>query len=188
VVLACHPDQARRLLEPSFGARTWLGRFSYTANRAFVHQDSTFMPVTRSLWSSWNFHQESDSPKANPVSVTYWMNRLQRLSTREPYFVTLNAQAEPRRGLACLDFEHPCYNLDTLRAQEEASHWQGIDGLYFAGAWLGQGFHEDGLASAVALARHFGLPLPWLNPQPDQGARLDPVRSPTVASDLDSTL
>ncbi len=186
VVLACHPDQARRLLDPSFGARAWLSRFSYTANQAFLHRDPAYMPATRSLWSSWNFHSESDLPQATPVSVTYWMNRLQVLPAREPFFVTLNAPSEPRTTLATVDFEHPCFNLDTLRAQQDAPNWQGVDGLYFAGAWLGQGFHEDGVASAVPLAHHFKLPLPWLHSGSDSRVEPGSSRSPSVAPDYDS--
>lgn len=185
-VLACHPDQACRLLEPAFGARAWLGRFSYTENQAFVHQDPTYMPITPSLWSSWNFHAKSDKPEASPVSVTYWMNRLQGLAVREPVFVSLNPPGEPQKTIAAIDFAHPCYDLDTLSAQEEALSWQGVEGLYFAGAWLGSGFHEDGVDSAVALAHQFGLPLPWLEPRSNEGIASGPSHSPAVAVDLDT--
>lgn len=161
VVLACHADQAYTLLDPACRARSWLQHFSTVRNRAWVHQDGSLMPARRTLWSSWNFFADTPDLESQPIAITYWLNRLQRLATPEPYFVTLNR--EPRSGsiLSEMEFEHPCYRLETLRAQAEAAHWQGHDRLYYAGAWLGSGFHEDGAASAAALASCFRLPLPW---------------------------
>jgi predicted NAD/FAD-binding protein len=160
-VLACHADQAHALLDRSCRARSWLQHFSTVRNHAWIHQDEDLMPRRRALWSSWNFFADTPDAEGQPVAITYWLNRLQRLGTPDPYFVTLNREPRPGFILSEMAFEHPCYRLETLRAQAEAPRWQGLDRLYYAGAWLGSGFHEDGAASAAALASCFRLPLPW---------------------------
>jgi predicted NAD/FAD-binding protein len=98
------------------------------------------------------------------VTVTYWMNRLQDLPTRRDIFVSLNPAVPPRDEtvIAELTYEHPVFDAGAIAAQARIGEIQGRDRLWFAGAWLGYGFHEDGLRSAVAVAEGLGVSPPWL--------------------------
>jgi predicted NAD/FAD-binding protein len=153
VVLACHPDQALRLLrEPTAAERRVLGAIRYQPNRVVVHTDAALMPRRRLAWSSWNASVDAD-PQA-PCTVTYWMNRLQRITTPRPVFVSLNPGARVRAShvLAVRDYAHPVFDRAALAAQRELIELQGVGGLYFAGAWAGYGFHEDGFVSGRSAA------------------------------------
>ncbi|PZQ47494.1 MAG: cyclopropane-fatty-acyl-phospholipid synthase [Rhodovulum sulfidophilum] len=158
VVLACHPDQALRLLaRPSAAERRWLGAIRYRANRAVLHADPGQMPRRRRCWSSWN--ARSSSP-ADGVGVTYWMNRLQNLPADDPLFVTLNPAAPIDAALIYdeTEFRHPVFDAEAPRAQAGIAAIQGENRTWYAGAWLRNGFHEDGIASAMRVARDMGVP------------------------------
>jgi predicted NAD/FAD-binding protein len=101
--------------------------------------------------------------RARALCVTYWMNRLQNLTTPEPLLVTLNPLREPARGTVMKDvtYHHPHYDAAALAAQARLHTIQGVHRLEFCGAWTGWGFHEDGLASAVAAATRLGAAIPW---------------------------
>lgn len=164
VVLATHGDAALRLLADASGhERAVLGGVRTQANRMVLHTDATLMPRRRAVWSSWNYIARDHTDHGREVSVTYWMNRLQGLRTREPLFVSLNPLQEPAPERILLEktYRHPCYDRATLRAQQALSALQGERNTWFCGAWTGYGFHEDGLASAVAVARSFGVRPPW---------------------------
>ena len=153
VVLACHSDQALRLLrQPTLAERRVLGAVRYQPNRVVVHTDAALMPKRRSAWSSWNAFVDPDS--AAPCTVTYWMNRLQRIVTPRPVFVSLNPGARAREScvLAVRDYAHPVFDRAALTAQRELPELQGVGGVYFAGAWAGYGFHEDGFVSGRSAA------------------------------------
>lgn len=161
VVLACHADQALRLLSDADGReRAALGAFRYERNEAVLHRDTGFMPKRRRAWSSWNYL--STGPLQAPkLALSYWMNRLQALPCQDNFFVTLNAAQEPAGTIGHYDYEHPIYDMAAVAAQRTLVDMQGRRGLYFAGAHLGYGFHEDGAQSAVAVARALGAPAPW---------------------------
>jgi predicted NAD/FAD-binding protein len=162
-VLACHADQALSLLEPAHPReRAVLGAIHCADNLAVLHSDPSLMPRRRKVWSAWNYLAESDDEDA-PVSLTYWMNLLQNLPTRTPLFVTLNPRRMPDPALvhATRRYRHPQFDAAAAAAQLALPGIQGADRLWFAGAWTGWGFHEDGIASAVRVAESMGVAAPW---------------------------
>jgi predicted NAD/FAD-binding protein len=155
-VVATHADQALRLLaDPSPAERSALGAFRYTGNETVLHTDERFLPRARAARASWNY--QVNGPLR--PTVTYYLNRLQRLDRDEHYCVTLNRTEEidPERVIMRTVYDHPLYTLDTLRGQEEVEALNGDRHTLYAGAHLGNGFHEDGLASAVRAAAHLGI-------------------------------
>jgi predicted NAD/FAD-binding protein len=164
VVIGAHADQALAMLErPSFWERTLLGAFRYQENIAWLHGDPALMPRRRSVWSSWNHLTEDIRDGRNPVAVSYWMNRLQPLSTDEDVFVTLNPPRPPAAEHAHrrIVYQHPVFDQAAIRAQRLLPRIQGRDRVWFCGSYQGYGFHEDGLRSAVEVARAFGVTPPW---------------------------
>ncbi len=155
-VIAAHADQTLSLLaDPSTEERSALGAFRYTANETVLHTDERFLPRTRAARASWNYQVNG----AVRPTVTYYLNRLQRLDADEHYCVTLNRAEEidPERVIMRTVYDHPLYTLDTLRGQREMGALNGARHTLFAGAHLGNGFHEDGLASAVRAAAKLGV-------------------------------
>ncbi|GAB4477921.1 MAG: FAD-dependent oxidoreductase [Burkholderiaceae bacterium] len=153
VVLACHSEQSLRLLVDADPAeREVLADVRYQPNRAVLHTDARLMPVSRKVWSAWNYL--SDGSNAPAVSVTYLLNRLQPLPFRTPVFVSLNPVVEPvrERVLAEFDYAHPIFDDRAIAAQRRLDAVQGRRRVWFAGAWTGYGFHEDGLNSGLAAA------------------------------------
>ncbi|AGA91673.1 putative NAD/FAD-binding protein [Thioflavicoccus mobilis 8321] len=171
VVMACHADQALRLLEtPTEPERCVLGAFSYQPNRVFVHTDEYLMPRARKVWSSWNHLARYREDGEASVSVTYWMNRLGGLEKHRPYFVSLNPFAGPRpdQMIAQMAFEHPVFDQPAIAAQARLDEIQGRDRIWFCGSYFGQGYHEDALRSAVAVAAGLGGDVTRLRqPTPD---------------------
>lgn len=156
VVLACHPDQALALIDtPSAAEQQVLGAFRTAPNVAVVHKDARAMPRRRGAWASWNYVTGADVPPDAPAPVTYWMNNLQGLDPREDVFVSLNPQTslDPRKVSQALEFRHPVFDLAAIRAQARLQEVQGVDRLWFCGAWTRYGFHEDGCASGLAAAQ-----------------------------------
>lgn len=154
VILACHSDQALALLvDPTDRERQVLGAIPYQPNRAWVHTDTALMPKRRRAWAAWNYLSDGDS-SLPAVSVTYWLNKLQPLPFRTPVLVTLNPAEPPRpdQTIASIDYSHPAFDLGAIDAQRRLPSIQGRRGLWFAGAWTGYGFHEDGLKSGLAVA------------------------------------
>lgn len=164
VVMAGHADQTLAALDRADPAETGvLGAFRFQENRAFLHRDTALMPTRRKVWSSWNYLGRRDADGERAVAVTYWMNRLQRLESAHDWFVTLNPFEPPRESLVEreITYHHPVFDARAVAAQAELPALQGHRRSFYAGAWTGYGFHEDGLASAVAVARRFGVPIPW---------------------------
>jgi predicted NAD/FAD-binding protein len=162
VVLATHAPQTVDLLGDDLARdeRNILGAFRYAPNRAVVHRDPATMPRRRAAWSAWN--AVGTPPGSNdPISVTYWMNRLQNLDDRHPVFVTLNPAHEPRDIIEDVWYSHPQFDLGTDRAQRRLPEIQGRGGVWYCGAWTGYGFHEDGLQSGLTVADALGSPAPW---------------------------
>jgi predicted NAD/FAD-binding protein len=165
VVLATHGDEARALLaDPDDLERSILSPFRCTANRAVLHGDPDLMPRRHRVWSSWNYIGEQDHQAKDKLSVSYWMNRLQRIDGAPPLFVTLNPLREPRRELVYGEFhyEHPAYDADTLAAQRRLWSLQGRRHTWFCGSYCGYGFHEDALQAGLAVAEQLGsVRRPW---------------------------
>lgn len=156
VVVATHADQALHLLaDPSPEETRALSRFAYTANETVLHTDERFLPRTRAARASWNYQLNGSTRP----TMTYYLNRLQNLDTDEHYCVTLNRTAEidPERILMRTVYEHPLYTHEALRGQRELEALAGQRHTVFAGAHLGNGFHEDGLASGVRAAAALGV-------------------------------
>jgi predicted NAD/FAD-binding protein len=167
VVFACHADQALALLsEPTAAQDAVLGAIRCQDNTAVLHTDAALMPRRRAVWSAWNYMTDDAADRARGVSVTYWMNRLQSLDTPEPLLVSLNPlrAPDPARVLSTRVYRHPQFDAAAIAAQERLPTIQGKNRMWFAGAWTGWGFHEDGMASAVRVARDFGIAPPWETP------------------------
>jgi predicted NAD/FAD-binding protein len=153
VVLATHADQALALLEDSTpDERRVLGGFAYTTNEAVLHTDARFLPRTRRARASWNYRLGDDGRP----TITYHLNRLQALESERDYCVTLNEDVPEEHVLQRFTYEHPLYTTGTLRAQAELPRIAN-GRTHYAGAYFGNGFHEDGLASGVAVARALGV-------------------------------
>ena len=164
VVMACHADQALALLDqPNAAEAAVLGAFRCQDNRAVLHTDVALMPRRRAVWSAWNYLSDGAGDHDQTVSVTYWMNRLQSLTTPEPLLVSLNPLREPDPTKILLErrYRHPQFDATAMDAQEQLPSIQGLDRIYFCGAWSGWGFHEDGIASAVRVAALMGITPPW---------------------------
>ncbi len=165
LVLATHADTALSILgaEATGEERAALGAFRFQGNEAVLHRDPSLMPRRRAVWSSWNYLAEGrgEPDRTRPVSLTYWMNRLQNLRTRRPVFVTLNPIREPRGEHTRLRYSHPQFDRAAVDAQDSIASLQGRRRTWFAGAWSGHGFHEDGLRAGLEVAAALGAPAPW---------------------------
>ncbi len=163
VIVAAHADQTLAMLgDASAQERHILGAFLYAPNTAYVHRDPALMPRLKQVWSSWNYLSCDNVQPA--VSVSYWMNRLQNIPHNQPLFITLNALQAPRPELtfAEIQFAHVQYDLPALHAQRALADIQGSGNIWYCGAWTGHGFHEDGLASGLAIAERIGKCVrPW---------------------------
>ncbi len=163
VVLACHSQRAAELIADRSATEDRLLRsIEFQPNRAVLHTDTSVLSPYERAWAAWNCHvdtgQSADGLSRQPARLTYDLTELQRLPGRHRYLVTLNPDpAEPLDGvLAEFDYEHPRFDLRAINGQDRLAEIDGIDGLSFCGAWRGYGFHEDGLASAVAACRRLG--------------------------------
>jgi len=155
VVLATHSDQSLALLsDASPEEKTRLGAITYQPNDVVLHADETIMPRNRLCWSSWNY-TEDGTGRPDRIGVTYWMNRLQPIPKDDPLFVTLNATHRIREDLIhdATVLHHPVYDLAALAAREHIAADNGARHTWFCGAWMKNGFHEDGLSSAVEVVR-----------------------------------
>lgn len=153
VVLACHADSALAILgDATPHERAILGDLTYQDNEVVLHTDATILPRHPGAWAAWNAHVPEDCDA--PCSVSYWMNALQSILSREPLVVTLNRSADidPARVLRRLHYRHPEQTQASALAQQRKVEIQGHAGTWFAGAYWGHGFHEDGLRSAYEVA------------------------------------
>lgn len=154
VVFATHSDVTLKLLaDPTGVERTALSAVRYQPNRAVLHGDTSVMPKRRKVWSSWTYVESGNDPEA-PIDLTYWMNSLQPIPHDDPLFVTLNRDAPIREELIHDEtvFHHPVYDAAAIAAQDTIRAINGQNRTWFCGAWMRNGFHEDGLASAVEVA------------------------------------
>jgi predicted NAD/FAD-binding protein len=165
VILACHGPQALALLSDADAEeRATLGAFRTSPNRAVLHSDAALMPRRRKVWSSWNFLSGGPaSDQANSAPVTYWMNRLQNIDRARPLFLSLNSSRDPDPATihAEFDYAHPVMDGEAFAAQARMGSIQGRAGVWHAGAWLGYGFHEDGLRAGLNVASALGARPAW---------------------------
>lgn len=169
VVLACHSDQSKRILglTASDGQRAVLESIRYQPNRAVLHSAPALLPRDRKLWSAWNYFAGQGAPgageNAQPVGVSYLINKLQPLPFSAPVVVTLNPAREPDPAQVIAEFEyaHPIFDAPAIAAQQRLAEVQGEGGIWLAGAWGSYGFHEDGLKSALRVANGLGVQAPW---------------------------
>ncbi|KAA9006047.1 NAD(P)/FAD-dependent oxidoreductase [Histidinibacterium aquaticum] len=154
VVFATHSDDTLAMLEDADGEeRKVLGAVRYQPNEVVLHGDTSIMPRSRRAWASWVYTE--DAEKVSPrIDLTYWMNSLQRWLTTEQVFVTLNTTREIDESLVWdrTVLRHPVYDLGALAAQKTAREMNGRRSTWFCGAWMRNGFHEDGLASGFDVA------------------------------------
>lgn len=162
LVLAAHADESLALLEDaSPRERELLGAWQYQANETVLHTDPAVMPAARRAWAAWNFSRQASAAARRPVAVTYHMNRLLRLSTRTNYFVTLNREPPlpAEHVIHRVAFTHPMYSFAALATQAPLRELNGAANTFYCGSYLGYGFHEDAVRSAVDVATHFGVTL-----------------------------
>ncbi|MBX9906169.1 MAG: FAD-dependent oxidoreductase [Burkholderiales bacterium] len=167
VVMACHSDQALRLLgDVDVAERAVLGAIRYQDNRVVLHTDERFLPRSRAAWSAWNYHAEDSAGQTQPVGVSYLINKLQPLPFRQPVIVTLNPGDEPRSATVIdrYSYAHPVFDQAGIAAQARLPQLQGRRNTWFCGAWAGYGFHEDGLKAGMAVAAGLGVAAPWQAP------------------------
>jgi len=155
VVLACHADQSLALLEaPSQAEREVLGAIRFQANRAVLHTDASLLPQRPLAWAAWNYVRAPDATReGSRVCLHYLINRLQPLPFSTPVIVSLNPITEPRADCVIGDFavDHPVFDQAAIAAQERLPSIQGLNSMWFCGAWTRYGFHEDGVRSANAV-------------------------------------
>jgi predicted NAD/FAD-binding protein len=151
VVFACHSDQALRVLSDATPHESQsLSAIRYQPNEAVLHADASLMPKSRKVWSSWSY-VEPKSGAGDRIDLTYWMNSLQPIPEDDPLFVTLNTSRAIREDLIhdVTTFHHPVFDVAAFAAQDRIRLMNGAQNTWFCGAWMRNGFHEDGFASAV---------------------------------------
>lgn len=169
VIFACHSDQALKILHlESFeqttrqSLNTILGAIPYAMNEVVLHTDSSVLPKRELAWASWNYRIKGDSSeRLAPAAVTYNMNILQRLNADTTFCVTLNntQSIAPEKILGTYYYAHPQFSPEMVNAQQQRKRICGVDGLHFCGAYWYNGFHEDGVRSALDVCKRFGVSL-----------------------------
>ncbi|WP_028773826.1 NAD(P)/FAD-dependent oxidoreductase [Shewanella waksmanii] len=160
VIMACHSDQALALLnQPSDDEQRILGGIPYSENHVVLHTDVSLLPRRRLAWASWNYQLDSNNQR--PACVTYNMNILQGFDSRDTFCVTLNQteQIDPDKILRQFVYHHPTLNQHTVACQQQRNTICGQNNTHFVGAYWYNGFHEDGVRSALDVTRRFGLSL-----------------------------
>ena len=159
VILACHTDQALRMLDrPTAEERSVLGDIGYQDNVAVLHTDERHLPPNRRAWAAWNVDVDRSASSDAPVQVTYDLTTLQRLPTRTRYLVTLNPGGSPLDGvIETIHYSHPILDHRARAAQRRLPGINGADRVYFCGAWANHGFHEDGVAAGREVCRLLGV-------------------------------
>lgn len=159
VVFACHSDQALRMLaSPSVEQQEILGGIAYQANDVVLHTDTRVLPKRKKAWAAWNYLLGHDSSER--ATLSYNMNILQGLKLDTTYVVTLNAsdRLDPAKIIRRFRYDHPVYTEQTIECQRRRSEINGQHHCYFVGAYWYNGFHEDGVRSAVDVAAMLGVP------------------------------
>ncbi len=161
VVMAVHSDQALQMLaDPTDMERDILNVIPYQENLAILHTDASLLPPKQAAWASWNYHIPRE--EKGRVALTYNMNMLQTLKAPKEFCVTLNLPEaiHPDKVIESLVYHHPVYDPKSLTARRSQDELNGQNRTYYCGAYWGYGFHEDGVNSALAVCKHFGISLP----------------------------
>jgi predicted NAD/FAD-binding protein len=157
VIFASHADETLRMLvDADETERALLGEFKYQPNTACLHTDASVMPHSKFCWASWNYRIAANRDGKVSPSTVYWMNRLQGVSDRQNYFVSINGEefVNPNTVLKRIQYEHPLFSLGAIRAQKELPRLnQRMNNVYFCGSYFRYGFHEDAFTSALDLCR-----------------------------------
>ena len=164
VVLATHaPETLALLQDPDDAEAALLRAVRYQPNVAVLHTDARFLPQRRKVWSAWNYLGHSLDDGQRPVCVSYLLNQLQPLPFTQPVIVTLNpfSTPDPAQTHGIYTYEHPLFDNAAIAAQKALPGLQGRRSTWFAGAWTGYGFHEDGLRSALRVAADWDLLPAW---------------------------
>jgi predicted NAD/FAD-binding protein len=162
VVIATHADEALSLLDdPTTEEQRWLGPWRYSVNEVFLHTDNAWMPTNSRAWASWNYLRKANREANAPMVLTYHMNRLQRLDTKNQYFVTLNppADIDARHVVRQMTYTHPVFTFDTLATQAHLPTLNGHRNTHFCGSYFNYGFHEDAVTAGASVAADFGAVL-----------------------------
>jgi len=149
IFMACHSNEALAILkDASNNEKEILGAIPYTNNEVYLHTDSSIMPKYKLSWAAWNYN--IDSKESEPITLTYNMNILQNIKIETPVLVTLNPKGciDPKKIIKKLNYAHPTFSIDSINAQKKHHIISGINRTFFAGAYWGNGFHEDGVKSA----------------------------------------
>lgn len=158
VIFATHSNQALSILEhPTNFEEATLSKMPFANNTICLHTDPAVMPANRAAWASWNFKQN----KNNECQLTYYINRLQNLASRKDYFVSVNQseRIKPEKILKQFTFSHPVMTSDTIAAQTGLDTLNGTKNTYYCGAYWFNGFHEDGVVSALKTCQALGVSL-----------------------------
>jgi predicted NAD/FAD-binding protein len=153
VIIAAHGDEALALLDtPTADETRLLSTFKYQYNKAVLHTDESIMPKTKLAWSSWNYSIKMQNKQMVPTTI-YWMNRLQQVSDKKNYFVSINPHdnIDPKKILKEIDYHHPLFDVAAINAQKELHKLNESGPVYFCGSYFNYGFHEDAFTSAVDL-------------------------------------
>jgi predicted NAD/FAD-binding protein len=157
VILALHaPDALKLLEEPTSFEQEILGAFSYKANDAVLHNDQNALYPDKKIYAAWNY---KNGGRPNAVTLSYWLNRLQNITSNKEYFVSLNETDTLTHIIETISYEHPQFDTQAIAAQKRHSEISGVNHTYYAGAYWRYGFHEDGLWSANRIAQELGDPL-----------------------------
>ena len=151
VIIATHTDSAKKILSKiHVDQKKLLNMVKYRGNTAIMHTDASVMPKIKSNWSSWNFLNRKKN-----FALTYWMNLLQNLSIDKDIFVSINCDEKinKKKIIKTIKYSHPVFNNKTQDIERKLNKAQGLNGVWFAGAWQGYGFHEDGLKSALKIVK-----------------------------------
>lgn len=156
VFLACHSDQALRMLtDPTGPEKEVLGAIHYQSNEAVLHTDTSLMPRRKLAWAAWNYHVLAE--EKHRVALTYNMNILQGIDAHAQFCVTLNNsdKIDPKRVLKTIQYSHPVFTEQAVAAQSRHREINGANHTYYCGAYWRYGFHEDGVLSALKALKHF---------------------------------
>ena len=157
VIMACHADQAYDIVkDKSPDELRLLSKFKYQPNKAVLHTDRNLMPKKKLAWSSWNYRVEKEGGALIPSTI-YWMNRLQQVSDKQDYFVSINPSSaiDAKKIIREIDYEHPLFDVPAMQAQKELPLLNQHGPIYYCGSYFKYGFHEDAYASAVALCENW---------------------------------
>lgn len=164
VIFATHTDITMKILQDATVAeKEIIGSVEYSENIAYLHHDESHLPDSKNVWSAWNYFSETDKNSQRAVAVSYLISKLQPLPFKAPIIVTLNPIKEPHpdKILKKIIYHHPLFDQKAINAQKRLHEIQGQNHTYFAGAWCGYGFHEDGLNSGIEVAKMLGARIPW---------------------------